>query len=461
MFWNRKPPTKVEIAKKAVADAIHELSERAHDLFDSTHVETASGRLGAARQSALEAVVEAERALNAKIASVRGSNLNSQSIDELERAARDARKRAEAEVSAAQTELARRKKEAEKQLLLEQKQFESERARLIDEHEKWKAGVAAEVEAAQIEAQRLAEQKAKAATQAQEELERAAAQSQKEAEKLALQAQKDAERIAIQAQKDAERVQHQAEKEAAKAQKAAKKRGREIEVPLGETTVVPVEIEDGDVEVYSPDDVEIQVRESGSRFPLLFILVAIAAALVYFLAPNSGRRSRAAIKDRLGKVKDDVVDASTKSADATASRVEEIAAKSESKLNDVSDAAPGIAAVLGEKIENASDALADKIEDAGESARDISMMTSDKLNDVEEDVTARLDEMASSTSANSTSVSTFDEATVVNEDIIAANVDEANSEVALQAPEGESVTDIVNEAETTVEKIERASKKKS
>ena len=78
--------------------------------------------------------------------------------------------------------------------------------------------------------------------------------------------------------------------------------------------------------------------------PLIFVLVAVVAALVYFFAPNSGKRSRAAIKDRLGKVKDDLVDAGTKSADATAVRVEELASKSDAKLDDVSDAAPGIAA---------------------------------------------------------------------------------------------------------------------
>ena len=478
MFWNRKPPTKVEIAKRAVADAIHELSDRAHDILDSPHVESAAERLSAVRQSALEGVVEAERALNARIAAVRSGHEAGKSIDELERAARDARKRAEAEIAAAAHELGKRKKEAEKQLHIEQKQFESERARLSHEHEQWKAEIAAEVKAAQIEAEKLAQHEAKSAAQAQEELQRGALQTQKEAEKIAAhaqkeaeriahQAEKDAERAAHQAEKDAERAAHQAEKEAYKAQKAAKKRGREIEVPLGETTILPVEIEEGDIEAYALDeDVEIEVREDGSRLPLVFILVAIVAALVYFFAPNSGRRSRAAIKDRLGKVKDDIVDASTKSSDATATRVEELVAKSDSKLDDISDAAPGIAAVLGEKIENASDALADKIENAAESARDVSMMASDKIEDVKESVSARIDEATPPVEAyapvvSSDATSTFDEAIVVDEDIMVANIDEANSEATLQAPESESVTDVVNEAETTVEKIERAAKKKN
>ena len=87
-----------------------------------------------------------------------------------------------------------------------------------------------------------------------------------------------------------------------------------IEIPVPAHAHTNLEIQDAD------HDFEYQVvaeKQGGSKLWLVIGAgVFLGAALVYFFAPGSGRRSRAAIKDRLAKVKDQAVDKVTGASDA-------------------------------------------------------------------------------------------------------------------------------------------------
>ena len=84
-------------------------------------------------------------------------------------------------------------------------------------------------------------------------------------------------------------------------------------------------------------------KEGGSKLWLIIGgAVFVGAALIYFFKPGSGRRSRAAIKDRLAKVKDDAVDKVTGASDAAPQReteairrAEELSLRADDKLAEV------------------------------------------------------------------------------------------------------------------------------
>ncbi len=107
---------------------------------------------------------------------------------------------------------------------------------------------------------------------------------------------------------------------------------------------------------------EIKIAESGSKWAWILIGLAIGAVLAILFAPTTGRRSRAAIKDRLGKVSEGAIDAATATSDKVvdiAQRVEGLAHKAEAKLSADSGVADDSGAAGGENDDDST--IADRV----------------------------------------------------------------------------------------------------
>jgi gas vesicle protein len=107
----------------------------------------------------------------------------------------------------------------------------------------------------------------------------------------------------------------------------AKFAGKKADVEEKIAAVQIPEIQDGHIQV--------EYTDTSSKWGWILLGLAVGAALALLFAPTSGRRSRAAIKDRLDKVSDGAVDAATSTSDKVvdiAHRVEGIAHKVEAKI---------------------------------------------------------------------------------------------------------------------------------
>ncbi|RYG72275.1 BON domain-containing protein [bacterium] len=102
--------------------------------------------------------------------------------------------------------------------------------------------------------------------------------------------------------------------------------------------------------------IQVEYADSGSKWGWILLGLAVGAVLALLFAPTSGRRSRAAIKDRLDKVTDGASDAAAATSDKVvdiAHRVEGIAHKVEAKIHadaegdDDSTIADRVRSVLG------------------------------------------------------------------------------------------------------------------
>lgn len=102
-------------------------------------------------------------------------------------------------------------------------------------------------------------------------------------------------------------------------------------------------------------DHDVQIRETNSRWLWILLGIAVGALLALLFAPTSGRRSRAAIQDRLSRVRKNTQDALAEASD---------------KAADISNRAHGLAHRVEQKLhhdglEEVSDAtLADKVRTA-------------------------------------------------------------------------------------------------
>lgn len=89
-----------------------------------------------------------------------------------------------------------------------------------------------------------------------------------------------------------------------------------------------------DVKFKAPN-IEVEYSDGSSKWQWILLGIALGALLAILFAPTSGRRSRAAIKDRLGKVGGGAADAATAASDKAidiAHRVEGLAHKAEAKV---------------------------------------------------------------------------------------------------------------------------------
>jgi gas vesicle protein len=130
--------------------------------------------------------------------------------------------------------------------------------------------------------------------------------------------------------------------EAAKAKFAGKKEEVEdqianVEVPAIKVPEVKLpQIDTSKLPNFKSGNIEVEYSENGSKWLWIFAGLAVGVVIALLFAPTSGRRSRAAIKDRLSKVGDGAQDAAAATSDKVvdiAQRVEGIAHKVEAKLN--------------------------------------------------------------------------------------------------------------------------------
>ena len=421
MFPFKKPPSRAEVAKKAVADAVSEaahtvsetvtdvaatLSQRAHDWIESAHdlvesspveghVAGAAQKLGALKASAASGAALAGKAVADKVADARDDR--NDSVPNVKRA----RKAAQAEIKAMNKQAEKYKRDLQKELERQQADYQAEIARLHDE-----------VESAQ-----------------------------------------------------------------SKVEKARKSKKDEIRVPIAPVDEVVAYDEDGEA---MPDyDTEPATEKSGGSGWLLFggLLLAGAGAL-YYLSTTGGKRKSAEVADRIVQVKEgvrekmahdsdetgeaktgEIAEAATeafdrsneKIADATVNSTGAVAEsglpeKAVEKLGDLGDS-------VADGIASAGNFIADKLEAAGAGAKSAAGAAAEKLDDAKDATTARLE--ARTVPPTLTSGAASSEAIVKGEG--AATPDAVIIEIINDEPRSvESTDEILAEVEATVQSIENS-----
>jgi osmotically-inducible protein OsmY len=168
--------------------------------------------------------------------------------------------------------------------------------------------------------------KEKAEIEARQHLEEAKQKAHEAQEKVKAEAKEKAHAAKIEAAQAKEEAREQAEAAKAKAEEKKhelKAKADKIEVPRV------------DLGAIKTADVEVEYADSSSKWLWILTGIIAGALLAIFFAPTTGRRSRAAIKDRLGKVGDGATDAATAASDKIvdiAHRVEGLAHQVETKL---------------------------------------------------------------------------------------------------------------------------------
>lgn len=373
MFPFRQPPSKLEIAKKGVSDAAQsvleaipttQIEEKLQELKKSAALaataatgaahhagEIASQKLGELQSSA-QSVAHSAHLAGQNAAAVAGTKASDASQNVRESAA-TARETLGEKVKTAVTfkerlaqdfKVGGKESQNAKAVALQAAEREAEalkaRAAAV-EAKKQARDLEKAADSAQKEAELTASQAKQAALKAAEELkaaEKAAReQAQAEAEKaerearalLEAKAEEQAEdaKLEVKSALESERVAEKISKKAAKAQAKAL---AQAEKARNKTEREFLSRDDNEAE-----SGEIQIADSGSKWAWILLGLALGAVLALLLAPTSGRRSRAAIKDRLGKVSDGVVDAATSTSDKAvdiAQRVDGLAHKVEAKM---------------------------------------------------------------------------------------------------------------------------------
>lgn len=242
------------------------------------------------------------------------------------------------------------------------------------------------VEAAQLKAAATK----KAAEIAAKEAEKAALDAQKKTEAEIDRLQEELYRKWDELDKQQEFIESQAEK---LAQQSYSLEEQASEIHTRRKAPTSVKVNDYD------DGFEYEVvaeKESGSSLWLVVgAAVFIGAALVYFFAPGSGRRSRAAIKDRLSKVKDDAVDKVTGAADAASQKASEVTERAEDlshrasdKLAEVADSSAPATASIDHAVETYEDTVPS---DTQELAEEVKVAANDAVEGVAVDSSKELD----------------------------------------------------------------------
>ena len=352
MFPFKKPPSRVELARKAVTEAVagaahslsgaateaaatvahaaESLSERAHDLIEGAPIEAsvagAAEKVGALKAGAATALAGAGAELAGRVASAR-EKVSAEDVPDVRRA----RKTAQAQINDMNQQAQQYKRELEKELARQQADFESEKARIERE--------AQQLAAQQLAAQQLAAQRAR--------------------------------------------------------------RTQPDQAPTGEVYDYDQDGEDGAAVDYGREDFEEDYGEKkggGNGWLLLGgLLLAGAGAVYYLFSTTGGKRSKAAIQDRIGQVKEGAREAATHSSDASDETVIEAASdaldrsnekigapvetggaelpdKAAEKMGEVSDKVAG-------GIEAAGDFIADKLEAAGAGAKSAAHSATGKLDE--------------------------------------------------------------------------------
>ncbi|HEX8464845.1 MAG TPA: YtxH domain-containing protein [Abditibacterium sp.] len=400
--FSKKPLTKVEVVKQSV-------SEAAQALLHAIPAEKIEDKLDELKKSAAQVALQAAQAAH------HAGEVASHKIDELQHAASHLNTDSAAKAQAAREtlqghastlkdsasalqatvqstwrdraarEAARAQDEAdEAKEEVKEAHSEAETAAHLEEQAARAAAKAAQQNLvkhdAEIEAQKHFEA---ARLKAQEAKEKAKSEARQRAQAQAEAAKVEAERFKIAeieaakaeaAKKEAakEKVKEKAELEkkkldAAAAAAAALSKAKSAKDEVAEGFKVkskrdlklkagPVEVAELDLRPGKDRDVEIEYADSASKWGWILVGLIAGAVLALLFAPTSGRRSRAAIKDRLGKVGDGAADAATAASDKIgdiANRVEGLAAQIDTKAaadaatDDDSTIADRVRSVLG------------------------------------------------------------------------------------------------------------------
>lgn len=361
MFPFRKPPTKLEIAKRSVSDAAqhlletiptHQIEEKIGDLKKGAVVAAGAASLAAhhagevaaqkfgelhsaashlgegvvgAAQTAQTATQNAATVAAAKAGAATQSARGT--LGEKAKALSQIKERAAHDFALGGKEAQNAKAVAQKAAAREAEAIKARTAAL--EARKQAKKLEKEADSAQRDADDTASQAKQAAARAVDEARAAQEKERADAEnQAALEAEAEA---AAQAQAEAEALNAKMAKKQAKAEARARAWADEADLDLEKTKPkVARQRDDEDREL-----AEVQISDGGSKTGWILLGLAVGAVLALLLAPTSGRRSRAAIKDRLGKVSDGAVDAVTATSDKVvdiAQRVEGLSHKVEAKL---------------------------------------------------------------------------------------------------------------------------------
>ena len=325
MFPFRKtPPSKLEVAKKTVSNAAHALidavpTEKIEDKFDDLKKSAVVVALQAAQVAHHAGEVAAHKLEEFQHAASAWGETASDAAHRASDSAHHAGETAAAS-AAARAHAARVAAQASAQVAREALQERA--ATLKDSAITLKSSLqeraAHEVKTRQVEAQNA---KNAAEKIAEAEAEKAREKAGKVKAKLEAEAQNK--------KRDAEKIRAQLENE-------AQEEKLEVEAKIAKEAKIAQKAADVEIARLKSGNVEIQYADSASKWNWILLGLALGAALAILFAPTSGRRSRAAIKDRIGKVGDGAVDAVTATSDKVvdiAQRVEGLAHKVEAKLS--------------------------------------------------------------------------------------------------------------------------------
>lgn len=311
-FTKKAPPSRVEVAKKAVSDA-------AHSIIDAVPTELIEDKIDDLKKSAVGAALHAAQVAH------HASEVASHKLEELQHAA--------GALGEAATGVAHRVTHSA--------------------HDAGEGAVAAA--AAKAKAAREAAHSTKESLQDKVGLLAGSAVALKSAlhDRVSHDVEAGKER-AHEVKEDAEEAAHDTAN-AGKSWFFAKKaevedRVDDVELP----SVTPPSVDMSRVPTWKNGGVEVEYSDSGSKWAWILLGLAVGALVALLFAPTSGRRSRAAIKDRLGKVTSGAADASKGTADKVvdiAHRVEGIAHKVETKL--LADAEADDDSIVSDRVRSA------------------------------------------------------------------------------------------------------------
>jgi len=296
--FKKKPPTKVEIVKKSVSDA-------AHALLDAVPTDRIEDKLDDLKKTAAHVALQAAQAAH------HAGEVASHKLEELQHAAGSLGESA---------------------------------AHRVSDTAHWASGTAHHAgESAAASAAAKAKAAKEAATNAKDALHGRATHLKESATSIRIPwhdratddveaGSKEAKAAKVAAEKLAKRKVEEArdKAEAAKAKIAAKKEKGDDKKDEAKERAEDLE----EVRFKSPG-VEVEYSDGSSKWQWILLGLAIGALVAILFAPTSGRRSRAAIKDRLGKVSGGAADAATVASDKAidiAHRVEGLAHQIETKV---------------------------------------------------------------------------------------------------------------------------------
>lgn len=266
-----------------------------------------------------------------------------------------------------------------------------------------------------------------------------------------------------------EAEQARVERETKKLDNARRKREDREPLPVAPTDEIYADdevgepMDDYDAGDFDADYAQNYGKKKGGGGWLLFGGLLLAGAVYYLFSTTGGKRSKAAIQDRIGQVASGEREAKTGPSDANGETVIEAASEALDRSNEkigapagetLPDKAVAAAGDIGDKvadgIESVGDFIADKLEAAGAGAKNVAHSAVEKLDEAKGKNTT----IPANLPATTAGAAALPPGTVVPEGVTVVEVTEL--------PQGETTDEILAEVEATVKQIEdsvRAEKK--